>query len=110
MTTLKEDVPILLMAALDARSNGRIGCTLLPPIGRRRPPRKLSAYAVENWGVAEPGAVRAGGPAGCAQPLIVLATSAAVARAARWSSTVVRPAPMVLTDRCVAPASCHCRI
>jgi hypothetical protein len=62
-------------------------------------------YMRSGAGVPEPGfdvedEVRGAGITGCAQPLMVLAASAAVARAARWSSTVFRPAPMVLTDRC----------
>ena len=53
--------------------------------------------------------VLAAGTAGSPQPLIV-GCPGAVARVARWSSTVFWLAPMVLTDRCVASASCHCRI
>jgi hypothetical protein len=43
------------------------------------------------------------------QLVTAVARSAAVASAARWSSTVARPAPMVLTDTWVAPAACHWR-
>jgi hypothetical protein len=92
-------------------------CSLMPPTGRPsharscgNHPRMRSRADVPEPGFEVEYEVPAAEITGCPQLLIVLAASAAVARAARWSSTVFRPAPMVLTDRCVAPASCHCRI
>ena len=79
----------------------------VPPIGRGRDLNRSHPRMQLRVGIPEPGFgwARGLGRRDHRMPLAAycLGASAAVARAARWSSTVLRPMPMVLTDRCVAP-------